>query len=163
MADGAPNGYSIINFYGHKYSLDFKAAGRTADYQMNIHAPEVVFVEEAGETDIFVNVFNGSERSKVEMRLGKDDSWIAMERTVMVDPAYQAIYDAEKAIKEKPWKAMAEPNDSVHLWRAQLPSDPKAGTHMLTVRTIDMHGRKYFGRRIIRVSGPDVIEPGQNK
>ena len=42
MADGAPNGYSIISFDGAKYSLDFKAAGQPADYQMRIMMPELI-------------------------------------------------------------------------------------------------------------------------
>jgi len=158
MADGAPNGHSIISFDGHKYSLEFKAAGRPANFQMSIQAPEVVATDKACEVDIFVNVFNGSERSKVEMRFGKRDSWTAMQRNVMVDPAYQAVYDAEKSIKEKPWRDLPEPKKSTHLWQAKLPSDPKPGTHMLLVRTTDMHGRKFWGRRVIRVSPPAATE-----
>jgi hypothetical protein len=159
MTDGTPNGYSIINFDGHEYTLDYKAAGRPADYQVAIHAPEVVSAAKAGETDVFVNVFNGSERSRVELQFGEHDAWTAMERSVRVDPGYKALYDAEMSIKEKFWKELPEPGDSIHLWRAKLPSNPKPGTHLLTVRTTDMHGRTYVGRRIIRVSGPDGIEP----
>ncbi|MEZ6066937.1 MAG: calcineurin-like phosphoesterase family protein [Planctomycetaceae bacterium] len=38
MKDGAPNGYSIISFDGVEYRLDYRAAGRSPDYQMEIDA-----------------------------------------------------------------------------------------------------------------------------
>ena len=39
MADGAPNGHSVITFDGHQYVLDFVPASRDQDYQMEIMAP----------------------------------------------------------------------------------------------------------------------------
>lgn len=63
MADGAPNGYSLITFDGHEYNLDFRAAGRSAKYQMNIIAPESVTVDQLEKTNVMVNIFNGSEKS----------------------------------------------------------------------------------------------------
>lgn len=151
MRDGAPNGYSIFTFDGHDYAMRFKAAGRPADYQMNIIAPEEVSSGAAGETDVYVNVFNGSERSTVEMRLGTSGDWIAMQRDVRIDPLYQAVVDREAKLNDKSWHDLPEPVKSTHLWRARLPESPPAGTHLLQVRTTDMHGTTYHGRRVIRV------------
>jgi hypothetical protein len=151
MADGAPNGYSIISFDGNKYSLDFKAAGRSKKYQMSIHAPEQVSTAKAAETDVFVNVFNGSERSKVEMRLGRDGEWQTMERQVKEDPTLVDLYRAENEIEKKPWRTMSKPKPSTHLWQARLPADPPAGTHLISIRETDMFGRTHEGRRVIRI------------
>jgi len=151
MADGAPNGYSIITFDGSKYHLDYKVAGRPSSYQMSIFAPEQVTATDAETTDVFVNVFNGSEKSKVEMKLGKQGTWQTMQRQVKSDPALVRLYEYEEAIKDKPWRGMSKPKPSTHLWHANLPSNPSAGTHFITIRETDMFGRTHVGRRIIRV------------
>ena len=151
MADGAPNGYSIISFDGQKYALDFRAAGRPADYQMQIHAPEVISRSQSADTQIFVNVFNGSERSRVEMRLGRDQRWRKMERVVAVDPAFQDVVDSEAAIKDKSWRALPNPKPSTHLWRANLPQNLTPGTHLIQIRSTDWQHRQQSAQRVIRV------------
>ena len=152
MADGAPNGYSIISFDGNKYKVDFKAASQPANYQMRIRAPEVIAADQAGKIDIYVNVFNGSERSRVEMRLGKEGPWKPMERKVVNDPEFVEISAAGRALKDKTWRDLPAPKASPHLWHSKLGTNVKAGTHMLHVRTVDMHGRTYHGRRVLRVT-----------
>ena len=71
MRDGAPNGYGIFTFSGNQYTIRFKAARRPADYQMNIWVPWEVASTETGETEVIANVFGGTKRSTVEMRLGE--------------------------------------------------------------------------------------------
>ena len=161
MADGAPNGYSILSFDGQKYALDFRAAGRPADYQMSIYAPELVESAEVTETDVYVNVFNGSARSKVEFRIDDDGTWYPMEHTRIEDPAYRRIYDLETTIVDKllaadpespePWTRLTRPKKSTHVWHARLPAGIGVGTHTLGVRTTDMHGREFTGTRVMRV------------
>jgi hypothetical protein len=151
MADGAPNGYSLITFDGREYTLDYRAAGRPADYQMQIRAPESVSADRVGETEVLVNVFSGSERSTVEMRVGASGEWQTMEHTVVEDPEYRRTYDREKGLAEKPWRDPAEPRKSTHLWRAALPSGLEPGIHAVEVRTTDMHGRTFTSHRVIRV------------
>ena len=152
MADGAPNGYSIISFDGQKYSLDFKAAGRPADYQMHIEAPEQVAQSATAQTTIWVNVFNGSERSTVEMRVGEGD-WQALEKTRSVDPHFQRVYQFEKKILAdyKPWRELPKPKASSHLWKGNLPANLPSGTHRIEVKTVDNEGRTYVDQRIMRV------------
>ena len=153
MADGAPNGYSIISFDGHQYSLQFRAAGRPADYQMHIVAPEVISADNAGKTPIYVNVFNGSARSKVELRLGNAD-WTQMQHTQGIDPNYQTVTEREAALLEaRPdsWRKLTDPKDSSHLWKTHLTTLPEPGTYRLHVRTTDMFGQKHEASRVIRV------------
>ncbi len=152
MADGAPNGYSIISFDGTKYQLDFKAAGRPADYQMQIIAPEEVSQSELEDTTVYVNVFNASERSTVEMSLGGED-WTRMQHTNEIDPLYQAVYDAEAAVlaTAPKWRQLAKPKPSTHLWKAKLPAAADAGTILLRVRATDANGKPYSAERVIRV------------
>lgn len=153
MRDGAPNGYSILSFDGTKYKLDFKAAGFAADYQMTIHAPDSVADAELSKTAIYANVFNGSSRSTVEMKIDGGD-WQPMEQTRIIDPNYKAIFDAEAAelAKNPAWRKLSNANTpSSHLWKAALSADLAAGPHTIRVRTKDMDGREYSSERKITV------------
>ncbi|WP_298859968.1 calcineurin-like phosphoesterase family protein [uncultured Gimesia sp.] len=151
MADGAPNGYSLIRFDGKEYNLDFRAAGRPADYQMNIIAPEEVVVSKLSETVIYVNVFNGSERSKVEIQIGAGGSWVPMQYKPGIDPSFKKLSETENAVKEKSYRNLPKPKISPHLWKAKLPAGLKPGTHLLRVRTVELDGDKHQSGRVIRV------------
>ncbi|PHS03147.1 MAG: metallophosphoesterase [Blastopirellula sp.] len=151
MSDGGPNGYSILSFDGAKYKLDYKVAGRDKDYQMRIHAPELVATADLKKTFVHVNVFNGSERSKVEMQFGKDAAWTAMQKAYEKDPSLQAMVDREAALKDKTSKKLSGPRASSHVWKSSLPADAKPGTYLIHIRTTDMHGTVHNGRRVIRV------------
>jgi hypothetical protein len=154
MADGAPNGYSIIEFDGHEYRLEYVPVGRPRDYQMQIHAPEVVPADKLAETDVFVNVFAGSARSTVEMRIGGGD-WRPMSQTAVPDPGLVAAIEREKALlalKKDAWVALPKAMKSPHIWGAKLPEGLRPGTHAIEVRTTDMFGATHHGRRVIRVT-----------
>ncbi|CAN5900100.1 calcineurin-like phosphoesterase family protein [soil metagenome] len=181
MRDGAPNGYSIFSFDGQNYSIEFRAAGRPKEYQMNIYAPEEIESSEAAETEILVNVFAGSEKSVVEMRLGADGEWVPLERISIEDPAYVATKAREDAylaammeraerhreaageatnvdevrgrrrVQELPFIPLPDANKSPHIWRGRLPADPPEGVHLIEVRTTDMFDQTYNDRRSIRV------------
>jgi len=159
MADGAPNGYSIMTFDGHEYQLDFKAAGRPKNYQMNIYAPEVMRAD--AKADVLVNVFNGSEQSTIEMKIGSDQPWSAMEQVITIDPQVARLYQEETEIQEalaaagsksgEQWRPTGKPKATSHMWRAALPAELAEGTHCIEVRATDMHGRKHVGYRMLRV------------
>lgn len=174
MRDGAPNGYGVFTFSGNQYSIRFKAARRPADYQMNIWAPWEVASAETGETDVIVNVFGGTKRSTVEMRLGEVGTWEPMIYMPQEDPYYKALKardDADQlerklhiALRETLKPQLKEESElphrgrvinaatkSTHIWQAKLPADARKGTHVIYVRTTDMFGQTFTGRRIIRV------------
>ena len=174
MRDGAPNGYGIFTFSGNQYSIRFKAARRPADYQMNVWAPWEVTSEETGETDVIVNIFGGTKRSTVEIRLGEAGEWKPMTYTPQEDPYYKALKardDADHlerrlhtALRETMKSQLKEEGElpqrgsaisgivkSTHIWQAKLPTNVPKGTHVIYVRTTDMFGQTFTGRRIIRV------------
>ena len=151
MGDGAPNGYSIITFDGQKYSIDFKAAGKPAGYQMNLTAPNVVAKDDTAKTTVYANVFNGSEHTKVELRVVGQTDWSPMTRTVSVDPAYKALSDAEKANPNPKYRPMSGAKASGHLWKLTLPKVNRIGTHLIHVRAKLDNGKTVEGHRIIRV------------
>ncbi|VAX38183.1 hypothetical protein MNBD_PLANCTO03-150, partial [hydrothermal vent metagenome] len=95
MSDGAPNGYTIITFDGHGYSMEFRAASEPAKTQMRIWTPEVVSQEKLRDTEVVVNVFGGSPRSIVEMRVN-DGSWTPLRQDKRQDPYLVALKQLEE-------------------------------------------------------------------
>ncbi len=152
MADGAPNGYSIISFDGTDYQLDFHAAGRGPDYQIEIDAPEVITADAAPKTTIYANVFNGSEKTTVSFRVA-GQKWTSMVHSREIDPKYQRTVDREAEIlaQGNRWRKLPKPKPSSHLWKAVLPSDLPIGTHQIEIRAQDHWGRTFRASRIIRV------------
>lgn len=152
MSDGTPNGYSIVTFDGNRYSVRYKVARRPADYQMNIYAPNEVASADLENTKVQVNVFAGSERSSVEMRVGAGGAWIPMGQVSAKDPNYLRLTEVEKGSDPLPgYKRLPGASNCSHLWEAALPKDTPAGTRFIEVRTTDMFGQTYSGRRVLTV------------
>jgi hypothetical protein len=63
---------------------------------MNIFAPDRVRVGAIDTTRVYVNVFAGSERSKVMMSVGKENQWIPMYRVQRPDPLYAELKAEER-------------------------------------------------------------------
>jgi len=151
MSDGGPNGYSIMEFDGDKYSLEFRAAGRPAAYQMNIYAPEAVKVNDLGSTAVLANVFAGSEKSTVEMRIDGDGEWVKMQQTPMNDPAYENEVLEELKWEGRNWIKLSKPHKTPHIWRGKMPVALASGTHLIEVRSTQADGKSVTNRRVIRV------------
>ena len=150
MSDGAPNGYSIVTFNGNRYSIEYKAARRPADFQMSIFAPQKVALNEAGDFQVLANIFAGSERSKVKMRVGKDNPWIIMEKTEdEVDAYYKMQKEAEESENPPRGRKLPDISECQHMWKASLPDYVQKGKHLIHVRTTDMFGHTYDGYRVI--------------
>lgn len=150
MRDGTPNGYLVAEFQGNRYTIRFKAARQPENYQMNIYAPDSISAGETGNTRVLVNVFFGSERSRVQMRVGNEGEWTTMNRVQSPDPAYVAMKKMEEAYT-LPGRKLPGLTSSPHLWEANLPANLPRGAHILQVRTLDMFGRTWSDRRILIV------------
>jgi len=151
MRDGTPNGYSVLRIDGNDYSIRYKVARRPADYQMNISAPHVIDAADAENTEVLVNVFAGSERTQVKMRLGRAGEWIRMERVVRPAPYFVEQKRREAAAGPPPPRPLPPADPSTHIWAGRLPAAPGPGTWMLEVRATDMFGRTDTAHRTLRV------------
>jgi hypothetical protein len=150
MADGAPNGYSVITFDGVRYTVEFKAARRPWSYQMNVWAPQTVEQAELAGAAVVANVFNGSERSVVEMRVDAG-RWIPMKQTPGEDPFYVELKKLEAGETRPNGRTLPGVDKTPHLWTANLPAGLSPGAHTITVRETDMFGRVHTGRRVVTV------------
>ncbi|MED5455972.1 MAG: calcineurin-like phosphoesterase C-terminal domain-containing protein, partial [Verrucomicrobiota bacterium] len=151
MRDGAPNGYSIITFDGNKHVLDFKAARQPASYQMNIQAPDAIDQKNNQKQSVYVNVFNGSAKSKVKMKIGKGSDWIELKKTVENDPSYVNTREREAKNSKNGKSDLNPPSPSDHLWKVVIPSGLKLGSHLIEIEATDHYGRLHKGNRVIRI------------
>lgn len=149
MRDGAPNGYSIFSFDGNQYSIEFRAARRPASYQMEITVPDFLLASEAVGTDIYANVFGGSTRSKVEIRIG-EGPWQEMVKVEEKDPAYLRMWEVSKTLKS-PYRVLSAPENSSHLWKSRIEHLPDRGMLPIHVRTTDMFGQTYMSTKGVRI------------
>jgi len=152
MADGAPNGYIRATFDGNQYRLRYKAARLPEHYQLVIRAPEVVDHNETSASEIVVNVFNGSSKSKVRMRVREQCDWVAMFHSPGQDPFYKKMHQRDAALAGDDRKPIPEPAQTSHLWRANLPAGLPPGVHVLDVESTDMFGQIDRGIRLIEVT-----------
>ncbi len=160
MNDGAPNGYSIIAFNRNKYSVHFKAARRPDNYQMNIYIPEEIEKTVVDTTAVLVNVFAGSERSVVEMRID-GGNWVNMEIFKTIDPEVLRMHQLTPFLNEKvngqPLDEifgfkMDYPSVSHHIWKGILSTGIEPGTHKVSIRTTDMYNQTHIAHRVFRVN-----------
>ncbi|MCF6223468.1 MAG: calcineurin-like phosphoesterase C-terminal domain-containing protein [Flavobacteriaceae bacterium] len=160
MKDGAPNGHSIITFDGNTYNVEFKAARRPADYQMNIYTPNKIDVTAIGTTKVLVNVFAGSEKSIVQMKVGKNGQWQTLKKIDQIDPEILRMHNLTpffklqlngEEIENTLGRPMGYPKISRHMWEGNLLGDLKLGANTIQVKTTDMYGQHYKENRIIYV------------
>ena len=167
MRDGAPNGYTLLNFSGNKKpEIVFKAARRPGDFQMSVFAPDSVEANALNETWVYVNVFNGWDDSVVQTRWNSDGAWKMLEKTFEKDPNHQAVFYREPETPAAPFVRIYAPVDSRHLWKGTLNPEMKVGIHVLQVRATDVNGKWHRAERIIRVlkdsetvSESDTVQP----
>lgn len=154
MSDGGPNGYSIFTFDGTKYDIEFRPAGKPAHRQMQIDAPEHIASAEAPKTEVVVNVFGGSDRSKVQMRVGEKGEWKEMKQVRGEDPYFKRLKELEAGPTPPAGRPLPAPHASAHIWRGLLPEGLTVGTHAIEVQTTDMFGKVHLDRRTIRIDDP---------
>ena len=140
-----------MSFDENDYAVRFKAPRRPAAHQMTIHAPEAVASADASAAEVVVNVFNGSARSTIEMRFGDSGPWVAMIPTDREDPQFLRMKQLEEHLPDEAGKELPKPARTSHIWAVTLPANPRTGSHVIAVRTTDMFGQTYAGRRVIRV------------
>lgn len=157
MRDGTRKGYAFIDFTGNDYVIDYKVAGMTDDYRMEIYAPKVI-PNTRTSAGLYVNFFMGTANDKVEFRIG-DGPWQRMARVEDADPAYMALLFEWDMLEELiPGRRPSNAVKSTHLWRASFPRNMAVGNHMIEVRTTDMFGRTFTQKRQLRVQEPVTVE-----
>ncbi len=148
-ADGTPNGHTVMHFDGQEYLLEYRAARKSANYQVRVMAAE----EYQDDRPLFhANVFNAMPEATVEWKLGHAGQWQIMEKTSEADPLFLKRWeDEQKRLPDVPWRKIPKPMKSPHLWKADLPRELPPGTYAIHVRCTNPNGQVLTGHRIFRV------------
>lgn len=136
--DGTPNGYTIIDFAGDDYVTSYHAAKGAPDDVMRIYPPGSTGRDEPARTRLMVNVFDCSEKCKVEYAFDHG-AYAPMIRTPMKDPVAVAILEGPMS-SGKSWATAYE---CQHFWSADLPAGFTRGIHVVTIRVTDHFERTY--------------------
>mgnify|MGYP003315581115 CR=1 FL=1 len=126
---------------------------------MNVFAPDELTSNSGSSHFVYVNVFNGSDRSTVRMRVGSAGEWIALKKVLEQDPYLLALKKREKEQTEMLGRKLPAPKQSDHLWKAAMPDGLPVGEHLISVQTEDMWGRIFHASRSIRVNAGNADVP----
>lgn len=151
MRDGTPKGYAFINFNGNQYTIDYKAAGHSEDYQMEIFAPKVVEKDKRTSANIYVNFFMGGKQDTVMYRIDEGE-WQKMWYHETYDPSYwHKVHEWDVTTKLLPGRRPSNPVSSTHLWRGRIPTNLSVGEHTIEVKATDRFGRAFVQRKSYRI------------
>lgn len=152
MRDGTPRGYALLRITDNQYAIDYKVAGESADYQMEVFHPKVVNGNRNIGGGIVTNFFMGRKGDKVEYRIN-DGKWADMSYLEAQDPAYVTLWNRWNLTEELiPGRRPSNPVTSTHLWQGNIPSkNLEAGEHTIEVRATDMFGRTFTQKSSFRV------------
>lgn len=143
MRDGTPKGYAVLTVKGNGYLLDYKVAGESEDYKMNIFHPRVVQKSKRTKAGMYANFFIGSEKDKLRYRINKGE-WRPMTYVHDYDRSYLHLLHEWDFAEELPaGRRGSEAVDSRHLWRAPVQSDLEPGEHTVEIEATDMFGRTF--------------------
>ncbi|MDG2422374.1 MAG: calcineurin-like phosphoesterase family protein [Phycisphaerales bacterium] len=151
MSCGAPNGHTLLGVRDFDYSLRFVPAGTDPRQQMHIFLPGSISQSMTGGTEVVANIWSGSKRSSVRMRID-DGPWITMAHDVRPDPYYEMAKLSESLDGKPRGMPLPNPRPSPHIWVASMPSDLAPGGHVIEVESTDMFGNVDTGHRIFRVT-----------
>src|SRR6056297_2927165 len=154
MTDGTPNGYAFLHIDENDWKMSWKAASRSADFQMHVHVPNKVDVADLSDTTVMANIFNALPSARVQMRIGESGTWIDMDRVTKQDPTNIAAFQWESELEDYPWRSMEYSfwggHVSEYIWEGDLPAGLNPGFHVIHVRAVD-DWWEYKGRRIMKV------------
>lgn len=155
MRDGTPRGYGLLEIEGNRYVWRFQVTRRPEATQMHLIAPLRVATGATAGTLVYANVYGGTERSKVWMRVRPEDPWQAMVHTIEPDPNYAATWTRERPLEPPMGRPLRrEAVLSSHLWKAALPALP-VGVYVLEVKTEDMFGAIFEHKRVFTVTAAE--------
>ena len=159
MSDGTPKGYAYLKVDGNTYRIDYKVAGRPADYRMSVNVPRQVVQDRYTPAFITVNFFMGSERDEVLCRIDGGE-WKRMKREEVIDPDHDYMvqrWNRDDAPKLARWPAASYP--STHIWRLRVPSALPLGKHKVEIKVTDMFGQTHRGQAEYEVVKPLRMYP----
>ena len=153
MTDGTPNGYAFLHLNEKDWKLEWRAAGKPADFQMQIAMPEVVSIDSKEKIKVTANIFNALPDAEVKMRIGENGEWTDMKQSSQRDPIRLAEIERENQIDAAPWRKMGGAAITNHIWEADLDINSafkQPGVYYIHIQSKDKWF-EYEGKRLVHV------------
>jgi len=150
MSDGTPNSYGFLQIDKNDWKLKWKAAGKPADFQMHIDAPDYISSDSQGKMKVTANIFNALPSATVKMKIGNNGEWITMQRTLQDDPSRLAAMEWEKKLGDVPWRPLGAIRISEHIWTAETDVDLSPGVYVIHINAVDRWWQ-YEGSKLMHV------------
>lgn len=151
MRDGTPKGFAILNFDKNQYTMDYRVAGKPADYKFSIYAPKVVAQNEGTTAGIWANYFLGSAADSLFCRID-DGAWRRMYHVNEQDPSYlHLLHEWDFTETLPPGRRPSNPERCSHLWAIDTPTKLPEGEHIIEIKARDMFGRTLTQKSSYRV------------
>jgi 3',5'-cyclic AMP phosphodiesterase CpdA len=155
MRDGTLKGYAYIHFTKNTYTIDYKVAGKPADYQFEIFAPKVLEQNKNTSSGIMANFFIGGKYDTLFYRID-DSEWKKMLKISTYDPNYfYSVLEWDFTDTLLPGERPANPVVCRHLWYGPIDPDLEIGEHTIEVKAIDMFGRIHTQEKTYRIAVQD--------
>src|SRR5690606_32706445 len=127
MRDGTPKGYAFLNISDNQYTIDYKVAGASKDFQIKLFHPKVVAQGRGTSSGIYANFFMGTKDDKVGCRI-EGGAWHARHYIEAPDPAFvELLYRRDAADELMPGRRPSNSVNSTHLWRGNIRTDLPVG------------------------------------
>ncbi len=157
MRDGTYRGYSFVNFSGNQYKIQYKAAGKPEDFQINLQLPKAVPFKKNTSARMVANFFMGDSETVLEYRIDQG-SWKKMQYQEVIDPAYfGTLIEWDQSPELFDGRRPNYPENSRHIWTAAFPKDLDLGTHEVDVRVTDRYGYKHAAKGSFEVQETEMI------
>jgi len=151
MRDGSPKGYVFLEIDGNTYQTKYKAAGRSSEHQINIHAPKILIEGVRTTAQIVANFFTGSAQDVVKFRINQGE-WKSMFNYVGTDPSFWLeVLEWDTTENYISGRRPSNPALTDHLWRAAMPGNLSAGEYIIEVEATDIFGKKYAAKHAFQV------------
>ena len=131
--DGSPKGYALVHFCGGaaEYRIDIQPLDYGGHPHYACDLPQVIARDDLGEVEAQINVFAGSEKTRVAVRID-GGAWQTLEARAGIDRRYLKLRERSLADpKKKGVVPFLPPLPTPHLWPFALPEDLEAGWHIL--------------------------------
>lgn len=157
--DGTPKGYTVVSFEGaSKYRIRYKAVGQPDSLQLRVSLPDRIARADLGSTVAHVNVFNGTPRTIVRMRID-GGSWTEAARVRAHDPFYVALHARRAEGVEGNPGELPEPGITDHHWRGTLATNLADGWHAAEFEVVQPDGEVWSHRQdFYVVTDPATLE-----
>jgi hypothetical protein len=151
MRDGTRQGYAFINFSNNTYSLEYKVAGKSPDYQFEIFAPKVLEKGKKTSSGIMANYFIGGDYDTLYYRID-NSSWKQMIKIKTFDPNYlHSLFEWDFTDKLFRGTRPANPVECEHIWYGGIDPFLEEGEHEIEVKAKNMFGKTHTQTKTYKI------------